>query len=379
MCVHITIMNSLIFCYNSWMQDRSIWKFYTDSKQAWDAMLEAISDAKLSIDLEQYIFSYDSIGIKFLDALKEKANTGVRVRILCDEVGSFALSRSDVVSSLSQAGIKTKFFNSVIPWSLNKESLYYFRDHKKLLVIDKRIGFTGGVCLGEEMRNWRESSVRIEGPVVAQMSEAFDVMWSKLYHKFKFYFKKKNKELNQNYDFNYITNAPLPRKRYMYRELVRAIQDSKHYIYLTTPYLLPDSRLFRNIKRACKRGVEVRILIPANNDHWIVGIASGTFFDALLEAGVRIFRYNGAMIHSKTGVIDGIWSTIGSLNLDNLSLRYNFEGNIVSTDKSFTFELERQFLDDLKISTELAKSEWDKRGLGTRLLEVMIWPFRKLL
>jgi cardiolipin synthase A/B len=372
-------MNSLVFCYNLQMQDKSKWEFYTDSKQAWDAMLEVISSATLSIDLEQYIFSNDSVGIKFLDALKERANASVRVRIFCDEVGSFALSRSDVVSSLSQANIKIKFFNSVVPWSPNRESLYYFRDHKKLLVIDNKIGFTGGVCLGEEMRNWRESSVRIEGPVVAQMSEAFDVMWNKKYHEFKFYFKKKNRDLTQNYNFNYITNAPLPGKRYMYRELIRAIKNAKHYIYLTTPYFLPDSRLLRNIKKASLRGVAVKILIPMNTNSRLVNIGSGTFFEDMMDSGIHIFRYNGSMIHSKTGVIDGIWSTIGSLNLDNLSLRYNFEGNIVSTDKNFAFGLERQFLDDLKISTKLTKEEWKRRGLIRRILEIMIWPFRKLL
>ncbi len=361
------------------MQDISKWEFHTDSKQAWDAMLLDISTAKESIDLEQFILGYDAIGIKFLDALKAKSLVGVKVRIFCDEVGSLSLRRSGIATSLSEAGIEIKFFNSVIPWSPNKESLWFFRDHKKLLIIDKKIGFTGGVCLGDEMRDWRESSVRIEGPVVAQMTESFDVMWNKKYHEFKFYFKKKNKNLTQNYSFNYITNAPLPRKRYMYRELIRAIKSAKHYIYLTTPYLLPDSRLLRNIKRAARSGVMVRILVPMNTNSRLVNVGSGTFFDDMLEAGIQIFRYNGAMIHSKTGVIDGVWSTIGSLNLDNLSLRYNFEGNIVSTDKSFAFELERQFLDDLKISTRLTKEEWNKRGLIRRIFEILIWPLRKLL
>lgn len=361
------------------MQDKSTWNFYTDSKQAWDAMLEDIANSSVSIDLEQFILGYDAVGIKFLDALKAKAASGVKVRIFCDEVGSFALRRSGIATSLLAAGIEIKFFNSVIPWSPNKESLWFFRDHKKLLILDGKIGFTGGVCLGEEMRDWRESSVRIEGPVVAQMSESFNVMWNKLYHKFKFYFKKKNRNLSQNYSFNYITNAPLPRKRYMYRELIRAIKNAKHYVYLTTPYFLPDHRLLRSIRNASRRGVVVKILMPMNTNSRLVNIGSGTFFKGMIEEGVHIFRYNGSMIHSKTGVIDGVWSTIGSLNLDNLSLRYNFEGNIVSTDKTFTFELEKQFLDDLKISTELTLKEWNKRGIVRRILEVLIWPFRKLL
>ena len=361
------------------MTDKSIWQFYTSSIEAWDAMLESISKAEVSIDLEQFILNYDSIGIRFLDALKERAAAGVKIRIIADEVGSFSLYRSGIASSLISAGIEIKFFNSILPWSPNKETLWFFRDHRKLLVIDKKIGFTGGVCLGEEMRSWRESSVRIEGPVVSQMLTSFDVMWSKMYYKFKFYFKKKNGKAPENFDFNYITNAPLPSKRYMYYQLIKAIRKANHYIYLTTPYLLPDSRLLRQLKRAALRGVEVRILVPQKTNSKLVNIGAGTFFTPLLESGVRLFRYNVSMIHSKTGVIDGHWATIGSLNLDNLSLRYNFEGNIVSTDKDFCFELEKQFLDDLKPSSELTLSEWNKRGLTLRFLELLIWPIRKLL
>jgi cardiolipin synthase A/B len=360
------------------MESNTTWQFYTDSKQAWEAMLSSIASATVSIDLEQFILSYDSIGIRFLDALKERAKAGVKVRIFCDEVGSFSLYRANIIPTLESIGIQIKFFNSVIPWNPNKETLWFFRDHRKLLVVDKKIGFTGGMCLGDAMRDWRESSVQITGPVVSQMTESFEVMWNKTYHKFKYYLKKKRVQENA-LDFRYITNAPLPGKRYMYKELIRTIKSAKHYIYLTTPYLLPDSRLLRNIKNAKKRGLEVRLLVPQTTNSKLVNIGSGTFFNDLMEAGVRIFRYQGVLIHSKTGVIDGKWSTIGSLNLDNLSLRYNFEGNIVSINKDFAFELERQFLDDLKSATELTMEEWNKRGLLRKFLEILIWPLRKLL
>jgi cardiolipin synthase len=133
------------------------------------------------------------------------------------------------------------------------------------------------------------------------------------------------------------------------------------------------------MKRACKRGVEIRALVPYNANHRIVDLGMNTFFDDLLSSGVRIFRYRAAMIHGKTAVIDGSWSTIGSLNLDNLSLRYNFEGNIVSTDKSFAFELEKQFLEDLALSEELTITEWRKRPLLQKFLEILVWPVRKFL
>jgi cardiolipin synthase len=321
-------------------------------------MLSCIRNAKESIDLEQFILSYDSIGIKFLEALKERAKAGVKVRIFCDEVGSFSLYRANIVPELEATGIQIKFFNSVIPWNPNKESLWFFRDHRKLLIIDKHIGHTGGICLSDTMRDWRESSVELRGPVVFQMTEAFEVMWNKTYHHFKYYFKKRKKGIIENNpDFRYITNAPLPGKRYMYRELIRAVKNAKHYIYLTTPYLLPDSRLLRSLKDARKRGLEVRLLIPKTTNSKLVNIGGGTFFNDLLEARVRIFRYNGVLIHAKTGVIDGRWST----------------------NKDFAFDLEKHFLNDLKNADELTIEEWAKRGFVRKILEILIWPLRKLL
>jgi cardiolipin synthase A/B len=357
------------------------WKFFTSSVQAWDSMIESISLASESIELEQFILNYDSVGIRFLDALKERAKAGVRVKIFCDTLGSLSLYRSGVVTSLLTSGIEVKFFNSIIPWSPDIESLWYFRDHKKLLIIDKKVSFAGSVCLGDEMREWRESTVMISGPVVDQMVRSFYVMWNKSYHKYKFYFIRK-RQGNPNaldQDFNYVTNSPLPGKRYMYRELLRAIKSSKKYIYLTTPYLLPDSKLLRAITRSSKRGVDIRLLVPEKTDSILVNIGIGTFFNHLLESGVRIYRYSSTMIHSKTGIVDGTWSTIGSLNLDNLSLRYNFEGNIVSNNLDFSNELEKQFLEDLNMSKEIMKMDWDKRGLILRFLELLVWPIRRFL
>ncbi|HEY4512591.1 MAG TPA: phosphatidylserine/phosphatidylglycerophosphate/cardiolipin synthase family protein [Candidatus Paceibacterota bacterium] len=359
------------------MIQKSDWKFYKNSEEGWQAMLDAIERAKESIDLEQFIFFYDSIGIKFLNALKAKTAEGIKVRIFCDAVGSSSLSSVTIEKELKDAGIKIKFFNSIVPWHPNNETLWYFRDHRKLMIIDRAIGFTGGLCLGEEMRGWRESYVKISGPVVFEMLESFEIMWNRTYREVKYYLKKKR--IDPVGSFRYLTNSPLPAKRHMYRELIKAIRSAKHYIYLTTPYFLPDSRLLRNLKLAAERGVLVRLIVPFTTNHLVVDIGMGTFFEDVLKAGIKISRYTASMIHSKTAVIDGNWSTIGSLNLDNLSLRYNFEGNIVSTDKEFSFELEKQFLNDLKLSTELTLPYWQKRSVIRKIAELFIWPIRKLL
>lgn len=359
------------------MPEKYKWQFYTSSEEAWDAMLSAIRGAKETIELEQFILSLDETGARFIDALRERARSGVKIRMLCDDVGSFSLSRSGIPAALMRDGAAIKFFNSVVPWSPNNEALWYFRDHKKLLIIDAKIGFTGGMCLGDAMKGWRESSVLIEGAVVAEMRESFEMMWTRSYHNLEYYFKSK---AGGGSDFRYLSNSPLPDKHHMYRELVRAIRVAKHYVYLTTPYFLPDSRLMRSLKQAVRRGVEARLLVPHTTNYKILDIGMGTFFRDALEHRIRIFRFDrGQFIHSKTAVVDGKWATIGSLNLDNLSLRYNFEGNIVSSDRAFTFELEKQFLDDLKLSQELTLPEWERRSMMRKFLEILVWPIRKLL
>jgi cardiolipin synthase len=361
------------------MTDTS-WKFYKTSEEAWQAMFLAIEEAKESIDLEQYIFFFDSIGRMFLEALSNKAQQGVKVRLFCDSVGSYSFIRSGAAKELEKAGVKITFFNPVTPWHPNNESLWYFRDHRKLIVIDKRIGFTGGVCLGADMRGWRDSHVRIEGPVISDMVHSFEIMWGKAYRNVRFLLKKQRRlREDENLPFRYLTSAPLPGKRYLYRELIRAIKSAKSYIYLTTPYLLPDSRLLRSLKAAVRRGVEVRILVPVKANILIVDIGMQTFFSDLLSNGIRIHQYGAALLHGKTGVIDGSWSTIGSLNLDNLSLRYNFEGNIVSRDKTFASELEEQFKEDLLHSVELTLSDWQRRPFFHKILEILVWPVRKFL
>lgn len=354
----------------------TFWQFYTTSVQAWSAMLEAIEKATESIDLEQYILSNDAVGSRFIELLIKKAREGVKVRILCDAIGSRPIYKSSLEKDLAKENIELHFFNTLLPWSPHKESLWYFRDHKKLLIIDGTVGFTGGVCIADEMKDWRESTLRIEGLVVRDMISSFEVMWQKMYKKPRFYLKSKNQDGQTA--FKYLTNSPLPRKRFMYHELIRAIRNAKYYINLTTPYFLPDHRLVRVLKSAVKRGVKVKLLVPMKPNHFIVDIGAATFFDDMLSSGLRIFRYK-SMIHSKTMVVDGSWSSIGSLNLDNLSLRYNFEGNIVSTDKNFALEIERQFMDDLKLSDELLLPSWRVRGWFQKFLEILVWPIRKLL
>lgn len=353
-------------------------EFYLNSSNAWDAMIRQIECAKKSIFLEHYIFSPDIIGRRFADALIAKAKQGLKVLILCDAIGSFGLNGSKTLLDLESSGVTIRFFNPLLPWKKDSERILYFRDHRKLLIIDEQIGFTGSVCLAEEMKYWRETYIETKDKVVvSEMIREFFVMWNREYMKTKFYRKRSKIKLLEN-NTHYVTNSPLPRKRFVYYELLKIIKNTKSYLYLTTPYFLPNHRLLTYIKRSLKKKINVVLLVPKKTDHRIVDIGAKTFFQPLLVAGAKIFLYDG-MIHSKTFCSDGHIASLGSLNLDNLSLRYNFEANIISTNNRFVNEIESQFLEDLKNSKELTLEEWKKRGLIQRIKEMLVFPIRKFL
>ncbi|MEN9649853.1 MAG: hypothetical protein RL094_820 [Candidatus Parcubacteria bacterium] len=351
------------------------WQFYTTSKDAWMGMLEACRSAQLSIDFEQFYFIPNSIAREFIEVLIRKSKEGVKVRCLFDSVGSFPFSQSIYPDILEHTNVQVRFFNWLLPFSRGNKRLLYFRNHRRNLVVDKKIAFTGGVCISDKMKDWRETHLKISGPVVEQMMTAFDSSWAKA-HKRSIRFSKDTKTDIDG--FTYSTHAPLPRQRFLYYRLIDAIRQAQRYIYLSTPYFLPDNRLLRVLILAKRRGVDVRLLVPHESNHPIVDIGGRTYFHQLLISGIRIFRYKG-MNHAKTAVIDGDWSMVGSLNLDNVSLRYNFEAAIVSTNKKFASQLERQFLIDIINSYELISEDWQKRSVLKKFWEAVVWPIRKFL
>ncbi len=352
-------------------------EFYKNSATSWEAMLIAIKNAKQSILLEQFIFVPDFLGKQFLDILVLKAKEGVSVKILCDHAGSFSLSNKEIVKKITDAGIEIKFFNPIFPWSKHQVTFWYFRNHRKLLVVDDSLGFTGSVCISEEMRSWRETYIEVTGEAVKDMVESFFVMWNKEYTKARFYKKKGEFPISLK-ESRYITNAPVPRKRFIYYELQKLLQSAKVSIDITTPYFLPSHRILSLLKRAGRRGVNVRILLPHSTDHPMVDAGSKTFFTTLLKSKVKIFCYE-KMIHSKTFAVDGIVASVGSMNFDNVSLLYNFEGNLISTNKCFVEEIENHFNEDLQLAEEIKLEEWLKRPLYQKIFEMMVFPFRKFL
>ena len=356
---------------------QTTWNFFLKSSDAWESMLADIAGAKSSIDIEQYIIGIDEISGRFFELLKKKKKEGVAVRLLCDGAGSFDLLNSASANELITQWIELKFFNPIKPWRVGNFSSWFLRDHRKLMVVDKKIGHVGGVGIEKRMENWRDTHVRIEGSVVTAIQDAFDKMWNAAPKKIHFRFKKCDLP---GADFSFVTNAPRFRGRCIYHDIRRAIRGARRYIYFTTPYFVPSIRLFSSLIRAAKRGVDVRLLLPENSDVRVADIAAGSYFHLALKAGIRIYLYGkGRILHAKCGVIDDKWSTVGSANLDNLSLLLNYEGNIVSADRSFVVELKGQFMEDLASAREISHGEWARRPFFRKILEFISWPFHQAL
>ncbi len=338
------------------------WQLYTTNESGWEAMLLACEKAKKSIDLEQFIFIRNDIGEKFIKICAKKTKEGVKVRFLWDAVGSFSFFGSSTVDELKEKDIELMFFKTFFPsfYEFHNYKSWYFRNHRRTLVIDEKVAFTGSTCLSDKMKYWRDTIVRVEGDVVEEMQNAFERMWYRAQRK-KIPQEFQGLKAEGNREFKYVTNNPIPGKRHLYRNIIKAIREAHEYVYITTPYFVPTRQLYKLLRKSAENGIRVKIIIPESTDHPIVDLCARTFFSKLLSSGVKIYLYRGEMVHSKTIIIDGKWSSIGTLNMDTISLLHNFEANLITTNRDFAEELLTHFIDDLHKSKEITLLEWKSR------------------
>jgi len=363
------------------------WKIFAYAHEAWESMLDDCRGATASIDLEQYIFEHDAIGKRFADTLEQKAGEGVRVRLLCDMAGSYNFFNSTYAKRLIANGVEVLFFNPIKPWRINNYSSWFFRDHRKVLVIDSRIGHIGGVGIHQRMQGWRDTHVRIEGSVVRELGDVFEQMWVRAHEGKKFkldsaFRRADDVQLRRSgfaRHFYFLTNSPRFHRRFIYHSLLDTIRNSRKRIYLTTPYFVPDLRLVRALRFAARRGVDVRLIVSMASDLPFVDIATRSYFWIMLKAGVRIYLYRDHVLHAKVSITDDDWVSVGSANLDNLSLLLNYEANLVSTDRSFVQRMIDQFNKDLERSSEVFFDAWKRRSWIQKVLEVIMWPIHKFL
>jgi cardiolipin synthase len=346
------------------------------------SMTQAIREAKVTVNLESYIFKNDKAGEMFAQPLIEAARRGVQVRVLVDGTGS---SRSGpILDRMRRAGVKAYVFHPIDLWSLYNIG---WRTHRKILVVDGAISFTGGFCIAEnwlgDARNpkeWRDMMVRATGPVSAQMQAIFSEDWTyttgEILAGDSYYprIERTGDIEAQGIKVSRGDSSSLASIFY-----VVAIKSAEKSIHIQNAYFVPDPQIREALIDAAKRGVDVRIMVPGRHiDMPLVRMASRRHYGELLTAGVHILEYNRTMMHNKNAVIDGLFSTVGSINFDGRSLRSNEEDSLAFYDREFASRMEATFAEDAKYCREVTYQGWRKRGVEQRLAELVSVFFEPL-
>ncbi|HQR28066.1 MAG TPA: phospholipase D-like domain-containing protein [Nocardioides sp.] len=354
---------------------------YTFGQDLYDAMLAAIASAKHQVLLETYIWKGDRVGEQFKAALVEAARRGVEVYVIYD-----AFANLVVPPSFKRFPPELK----VLPYPVYTAGLrfwnlgLYGRDHRKILVVDDAVGFVGGYNIGTAYATeWRDTHVRITGPGVWDLKRTFADFWNL---NRRHALRRPERPLllettSSQWEPRIRFQRNIPRLwmfpiRGMYLE---AINRATRNVWLTSAYFIPDQDFVDALKSAARRGVDVRLLIPLKSNHIVADWISRGYYSQLLEAGVRILRYRDAMVHAKTATIDGSWSTVGTANVDRLSLQGNYEINVEVIDPGLAQNLERVFLLDESHCLELTRPEWEARDLHRKFTEHFLQPLRPLL
>ena len=362
-----------------------------DGPSTYQAMFVAIRAARDHINMETYILEDDEIGHRFADALIERQRKGVQVNLMCDAVGSMQTAPA-FFDRLKAAGIQVVIYNPINPltapagWDVNQ------RDHRKLLVVDGKTAFLGGINIssvysgsslgrsrrGENEPPWRDTDLQIEGPVVAQLQKLFIDTWT----------TQKGPALTQQRYFpklaargsevvHAIAGSPDEPYSMIYATLISAIQSAQKDVLLTNAYFVPDPQTIKALTDAAGRGVNVTLILPSISDSQLVLNAGRSYYGNLLRNGVKIYERQAALLHAKTAVVDGVWSTVGSTNLDWRSFLHNQELNAVVLGSAFGDRMRAAFERDLAASTQITLERWDERSVADRLKQSFgrLWQY----
>ncbi len=380
-----------------------------DGPATYRAMYAAIEQARDHVHMETYILDDDEVGQRFAALLIAKQAQGVQVHLIRDSVGTIGTPAA-FFERLSASGIKVLEFNPLNPLLARKEWELNQRDHRKLLIVDGRIAFLGGINIsgvysggsfGQGSRSrrngaaseasrrtgapashsqpgqpegalaWRDTDLQLQGPVVAELQKMFLATWA----------AQKGEALAARNYFPPPQNAgrhvvraigSSPDEPYslIYATLLSAIGSAETSVYITNAYFAPDPQLLAALEAAVARGVDVRLILPSSTDSWVVFHAGRAYYERLLRAGVKIFERRGVVLHSKTALIDGVWATVGSTNLDWRSFLHNHELNAVVLGIEFGAQVQAMFDKDLAASEAITLAQWQRRGFDLRLKEL---------
>lgn len=348
------------------------------------AMLEAIRGARKTISFETYIYWEGDVGQQFADALSERAKSGVKVHVTIDWAGSYSMDESQL-EEMEQAGVQVRRYRPLHWYNLARLNN---RTHRKLLIVDGRVAFTGGVGIGDPWQgtaqdpdHWRDMHFRVEGPVVAQFQAAFNDNW----------IKTTGQVLNgpdnfppleqaDGMDAHMFISSPAGGSESMHLMYLMSIAASEHAIDLAAAYFIPDALIKQALLDARKRGVRVRVLVPGKNtDSDAARHASKRDWGPLLQAGIEIYEYEPTMFHNKMLIVDNLLVSVGSTNFDLRSFRLNDEASLNVYDRDFAARMTEVFENDLKSGKRYTYETWEQRSMKEKFLEIFVIPIKSQL
>jgi cardiolipin synthase A/B len=354
-----------------------------DGPATYAAMFEAIRNARDHVNLETFILEDDEVGRKFTDLLLRKQAEGVHVNIIYDSMGSITTPES-FFKRMRDGGIQVVEFNPINPLKDHGERFLTHPDHRKILIVDGKVAIIGGINISKVYSGrlsgrkkvtgaplpWRDTDVQIEGPAVGEAQRLFLDTWLK---------QKGPKLVGHNYLpdqkeygkalVRVVGSTPGQSNRITFVVYVSAITFAEHSVHLTNAYFIPDDQILDAFTAAARRGVDVKIILPATSDSSLALNAARYNYSELLKAGVKVFERRNAILHAKTAVIDDVWSTVGSTNLDYWSLLSDDEVNAVILSREFAVEMEKMFARDLAESDQIQWNKWEKRPLLHKIKE----------
>ncbi len=347
------------------------------------AMLKAIRQAQCSVTIEAYIYWAGNIGRRFAEALAERANSGVCVKILLDAVGSSTIG-DEILEILERGGCQLAWYNPARPYSIGR---FNHRTHRKSLIIDGRVAFTGGAGIAdhwmgnaEDAQHWRDIQIRLEGPAVVPLQTGFAQNWlqstGEVVTGFEFY--PPIDEPAGTLAVQTILSSPETGASAARTFYYLSIAAARRTIFIANPYFIPDQGAIDLLVAAKARGVDVRIMVAGiHNDAWLARQNSVRLYYPLLKAGIQIFEYNHTMLHQKTMVVDGVWCTVGTTNFDSRSFAHNEENNVCFCDAHLARQLEAIFNADIKGCELITLEKWQNRGIVSKAVQGVVSLFQE--
>ena len=352
-------------------------RIFTDGRSFFDELFEDLKKAREYINLQFYIIASDPLGRRLRDILIERARAGVKVRVIYDYIGSFDARRRDFFQRMKENGVEVhSFFRLSFPSHVNRLN---WRNHRKVVVIDGRIGYIGGMNVAERYMGsfdggkWRDTAARITGPCVGALQYHFAVDWKFMGHDLLCdpvagWSKDDGAEVSDA-TLQVLASGPNDRWGNMTLLFYKAISTARRRVWLQTPYFLPSDGLMKALESAALAGVDVRVMMPRRSDSRILTYASHSYVEECLLAGVKVYLYDAGMLHAKVLIVDNDFSTLGSTNFDFRSLEHNFEENLVMYSNEANRILAQGFEEDSKDCSKLKIAEWNRRDRRRKVQE----------